>query len=179
MMLLHLLDADAPSSTRRNAPMASIQQRIVRNIVSLDESASCADAARYMAERGVGSIGVRRGARIVGFVTERELVAGLVAGGASAEATTLARVMPANFPAVSPLASDRECAELMRAHRTRHLAVVEKGEVVGVISMLDLVDLVVEEKQAEIESLESYIRGGRALALSRPTTTIFNHAVAR
>lgn len=156
--------------------MTSIQQRIVRSIVSLDESASCADAARCMAERGVGSVGVRSGARIVGLVTERDLVSGVIGGRLDADRATIGQLMRADLPSVSPRASDRECAQLMRSRRTRHLAVKEQGEIVGVISMLDLVDLVVGEKQAEIESLEGYIRGGRAQALSQPTTTIFDHA---
>jgi signal-transduction protein with cAMP-binding, CBS, and nucleotidyltransferase domain len=156
--------------------MASIQQRVVRNLVSLDQSASCAEAARRMAEQGVGSVAVLRGGRVVGLVTERDLVAGLVARGATAGDPPIAAVMRTDLPAVSPRASDRECAHLMRTLRTRHLPVAEMGEIVGVISMLDLVDLVVEEKQSEIESLESYIRGGRAQGLSQPTTTtIFTH----
>jgi hypothetical protein len=55
--------------------------------------------------------------------------------------------------------------------------VKEREEIVGMISMLDLVDLVVEEKQNQVEELESYIRGGRALGLSQPTRTIFEHGV--
>ena len=72
------------------------------------------------------------------------------------------------LPTVAPYATDRECASVMRNRRTRHLAVQEDGEVVGVISMLDLVDLVVAEKQWSIDQLESFIRGGRAGQLSEP-----------
>ncbi len=154
--------------------MACIQNRVVRAVVSLDESAPCREAARLMAERGIGSVGVRRGAKLVGLVTERDLVCAM-GGGAHACHTTLGQVMRTDAPSVSPQATDRECAQLMRTGRTRHLAVKDGDEIVGVISMLDLVDLVVEEKQWSIDQLESYIRGGRAWQLSEPILTMFNH----
>ena len=156
--------------------MACIQTRFVRSILSLDESASCAEAARCMADHGIGSVGVRRGTQVVGLVTERDLV-GILAQGLASDATPIRDAMRGDLPAVSPAATDRECAQLMRAHHTRHLAVKENGEVVGMISMLDLVGLVVGEKQLQVEELESYIRGGRALGLSQPTKTIFEHGV--
>jgi signal-transduction protein with cAMP-binding, CBS, and nucleotidyltransferase domain len=109
---------------------------------------------------------------VVGLVTERDLLAAFARGLA-----TLAEAMPADPPAVSPQATDGECAQLMRSRHTRHLLVKDRGVIVGMISMLDLVDLVVEEKQSEVEQLESYIRGGRALGLSQPTRTIFEHPV--
>ena len=157
--------------------MACIQNRVVRAVVALDESATCREAARLMSERGVGSVGVRRGAKLVGLVTERDLVSAL-GGGAHACHTTLAQVMRADVPSVSMLATDRECAQAMRTGRTRHLLVKEGGEIVGVLSMLDLVDLVVEEKQWSIDQLESYIRGGRAWQLSQPIMTLFSHETA-
>ncbi len=155
--------------------MARIENHVVRTVVSLDENATCAQAARLMAERGIGSVGVRRGAKLVGLVTERDLLAA-VGRGADPERTAVARAVPIQLPVVSPSASEREAADLMRAHHTRHLAVVEAGEMVGVISLLDLVELVVEDKQWSIDQLESYIRGGRAEQLSAPLRTVFTHA---
>jgi CBS domain-containing protein len=154
--------------------MASIRDRFVRNVVCLAASATCDDAARVMAHHGIGSVGVRRLGRLVGLVTDRDLVAQLAAGADPAE-TTLEQAMRPELPAVSADATDVECAKLMRAKRTRHLAVREGAELVGVISMLDLVDLVVAEKQASIDELEAYIRGGRAMALSEPIRTVFHH----
>ncbi len=154
--------------------MACIQNRVVRNVVSLDASASCADAARLMTERCIGSVGVRMGEALVGLVTERDLVAALV-GGADPAFTSLRAAMRADFPAVTAQATDAECAQLMRTRRTRHLLVREGEALVGVISMLDLVDLVVAEKDWSIDQLETYIRGGRSRQLSQPITTMFDH----
>lgn len=154
--------------------MASICNRVVRNVISLEASATCADAARLMAHRGIGSVGVRRNGKLLGLVTERDLVSA-VAAGVDPAATPVLQALSPEAPVVSTQATDVECAHLMQARRTRHLAVREGADIVGVISMLDLVDLVVEEKEWSIDQLETYIRGGRARQLSQPITTVFHH----
>jgi CBS domain-containing protein len=158
--------------------MAIIRDRVVRRVICLAASATCDDAARVMTEHGVGSVGVRKEGKLVGFVTERDLVVQMAAG-ADAARVTLDEAMRTHFPAVEITATDAECAQLMRTQRTRHLAVQEDGEIVGVLSMLDLVDLVVEEKQWSIDQLEVYIRGGRAHKLSEPIVTVFHHEPVR
>lgn len=157
--------------------MACIQNRVVRDVIALDESATCADAARLMAERGIGSVGVRRGARLAGLVTERDLVAEM-SRGTDPRQTALAQVLRPDAPTVSLRATDWECAQLMRTCCVRHLAVKDGAEIVGIISMLDLVDLVVGDKQWSIDQLECYIRGGRSRQLSEPITTPFSHEPA-
>lgn len=154
--------------------MAIIRDRVVRNVVCLAASATCDDAARLMTEHGIGSVGVRREGKLVGLVTQRDLVAQMAAG-ADPTRTTLERAMRPQLPAVTADATDVECAQLMRNRGTRHLAVHEGGAMIGVISMLDLVDLVVAEKQWSIDQLEGYIRGGRAQELSQPIRTVFHH----
>jgi CBS domain-containing protein len=155
--------------------MARIENHVVRAVVSVDETVTIAEAARLMAERGIGSVGVRRGAKLVGLVTERDLLVAVTRGADPARAA-VARALPPELAAVPLRATERECADAMRTHHTRHLAVLEGGEMVGIISMLDLVELVVEDKQWSIDQLESYIRGGRAAQLSAPIATVFSHA---
>ena len=140
--------------------MACIGSQFVRNVIALEATATCAEAARVMSERGIGSVCVRHGGKIVGLLTDRELVATLAQGLDPAK-TTLARAMPERPALVSPCATEREAAELMRFHRTRHLAETENGEIVGVLSHLDLVAIVDQDKQWSIDQLECYIRGGR------------------
>jgi CBS domain-containing protein len=156
--------------------MACIGNRMTRDVVSLEGSASCAEAARVMSTVGIGSVGVKEGGRLVGLVTERDLVAALAAGHDPAR-TEVRALVREERPAASPCATDRECANLMRAHRTRHVLVKEGEEIVGVVSLLDLVDLVVEEKEWRIDQLESYICGGRCRQLSEPLCTVFGRRV--
>jgi signal-transduction protein with cAMP-binding, CBS, and nucleotidyltransferase domain len=128
-----------------------------------------------MAAAGIGSVGVTVGGKLVGLVTERDLVRHVAAGG-DTFATPLAALLRPEQPSVSPCATDRECAELMRAHRTRHLLVKDGEEILGVVSMLDLADLVVEERESKIDQLESYIGGGRCQQLSKPVCSVFGRS---
>jgi predicted transcriptional regulator len=130
-----------------------------------------------MAAAGIGSVGVTVGGKIVGLVTERDLVRHLGAGG-DTFATALGAILRPDQPSVSPCATDRECAEVMRAHRTRHVLVKDGEEVLGVVSMLDLADLVVEERESRIDQLESYIGGGRCQQLSKPLCSVFAKAAS-
>jgi signal-transduction protein with cAMP-binding, CBS, and nucleotidyltransferase domain len=138
--------------------MANIDRHVTRDVVALDHSTPCAEAARLMAERGIGSVAVRREGRVVGLVTERDLVGRVLARGAAA-ALPIGEAMRTDLPAVAPSATERECADLMRTYFTRHLLVAEAGEVKGVISMRDVIQLMLDEKQFLIDQLQTYIDG--------------------
>jgi CBS domain-containing protein len=111
-----------------------------------------------MSERKVGSVAVRRGGKVVGLVTERDLVGRVLARGASA-AMPIGQAMRTDLPVVQMDAGEREVAELMKTHFTRHLLVSERGEVRGVISMRDVIQLMLDEKQFLIDQLHTYIDG--------------------
>ena len=138
--------------------MASIERHVTREVLSLDARAKCKDAARLMAENRIGSVAVREGGRTVGLVTERELVYNVLASGGSCD-HPIAEAMRRDLPLISPDCSEAECADLMRVHFTRHLLVADKGNVVGIISMRDLVQLMLDEKQWLIDELHIYISG--------------------
>src|SRR5512143_2453888 len=141
--------------------MASIQSRVARNVVAVAESASCAEAARVMAEHGIGSVGVRRGRKLLGIVTERDLL-GYLGIFADPHRTQVSAALHPAAPAVPADASPLECALIMRRHGTGLLAVRDGGEIVGVISLRDVSGPVPEEQQ---ESSAGYLhgRGGRAV----------------
>jgi CBS domain-containing protein len=138
--------------------MATIREYVKTNVVSLDATATAGDAARLMTERGIGSIGVLEEGHIVGLVTERDLVATILAQGCNAD-EPIGEAMRRDVPFVSPRASETEALALMRDHVTRHLLVEEDGAVVGLVSMRDLVQLMLDEKQYAIDQLEAYIHG--------------------
>lgn len=140
--------------------MPTIEKHIVREVVALDASTSCQDAAHLMEARRIGSVGVRRDGKLVGLVTERDLVYEVMARGGDT-AKTLGEVMRHDRPSVTANATERDCAYLMQKHQTRHLLVKKDAEVVGVISMLDVLSLMLEDNRFLIEQLHTYIRGGR------------------
>lgn len=138
--------------------MASIRRHVTRDVVTLEGGAPIRDAARLMADRRIGSVGVREDGQIVGLVTERDLVVSVLARAGNAN-LPIREAMRAALPRVSPEATESECAALMRDHTTRHLLVEEKGQVIGVVSMRDIIQLMLDEKQYVIEQLHTYIEG--------------------
>ncbi|HYU16214.1 MAG TPA: CBS domain-containing protein [Candidatus Acidoferrum sp.] len=138
--------------------MGGIQGHFTRELVALDAARSCREAAELMHRHKVGAIAVTRGGETIGLVSERDLVLGIVRAGGSAD-TMLGEVTRRDGPSVGPTASERECADLMRANHCRHLLVVDGGRVVGLVSMRDVIALMLDEKEYLIRSLEGYIRG--------------------
>ncbi len=138
--------------------MASIRKHVTRDVVSLESGAPIRDAARIMAERKIGSVGVREDGKLMGLVTERDLVIAVLAGDAAPNGA-IRLAMRTGIPRVKADASEAECAALMRDHTTRHLLVEDKGQIVGVVSMRDIIQLMLDEKQFVIEQLQTYIEG--------------------
>jgi CBS domain-containing protein len=127
-------------------------------VVALDGAASIGDAARMMASRRIGSVAVREGEELVGLVTERDLLLSVLVNGSDAS-RPLREAMRADVPRVRADESEAGCAALMRDHATRHLLVEDRGEVVGVVSMRDVIDAMLHEKQFLIDQLATYING--------------------
>jgi signal-transduction protein with cAMP-binding, CBS, and nucleotidyltransferase domain len=138
--------------------MASIRKHVTREVVSLDAAAPIRDAARLMADRNIGSIGVKEDGKLVGLVTERDLVITVLARGGNVNGP-IREAMRGGIPRVKADATEAECAAVMRDNTTRHLLVEDKGQTVGVVSMRDIIQLMLDEKQFLIEQLHTYIQG--------------------
>lgn len=140
------------SGTRTVASIA------VRGIVALDGSASIEEAAKTMARRRIGSVAVREGGALVGLVTERDLLGAVLVRGAAAS-RPIREALRREVPRVAASASEEACAALMRDHGTRHLLVEDRGEVVGVVSMRDIIRAMLDEREFLIDQLGTYITG--------------------
>ncbi len=138
--------------------MASIRKHVTPDVVTLEAGSPIRDAARIMAERKIGSVAVREDGRIVGLVTERDLVITVLAR-AGNYTQPIREAMRPNIPRVGADATEAECAALMRDNATRHLLVEDRGQVVGVVSMRDIIQLMLDEKEFLIQQLHTYIQG--------------------
>jgi CBS domain-containing protein len=138
--------------------MATIEKHVTRELVALEGSTPCAEAARLMSAERIGSIAVRAGGRVVGVITERDLVARVLAEGAPAE-LPIRDAMRSDLPVIEPNTTDVACLALMRDHQTRHLLVADGGEVIGIVSMRDLIRLMLDEKEWLIGQLQVFIDG--------------------
>ena len=138
--------------------MASIRKHVTREVVSIESGAPIRDAARIMADRKIGSVGVREDGKLVGLVTERDLMRTVCVLGRD-PGWPIREAMRAEIPCVQPSTTESEAASVMRDHTTRHLLVEERGTVVGVISMRDIIQLMLDEKEHLIGQLHAYIEG--------------------
>ncbi len=120
---------------------------------------SAFEAVRLMAERNIGSLVVVESGKVVGIVSERDYVRKLVLLARSSEQTPLRDIMSSPVMYVHPHQTSDECMALMTENRLRHLPVMDNGQLVGLISIGDLVKATISEQQFIIEQLEHYISG--------------------
>ncbi|HSC83850.1 MAG TPA: CBS domain-containing protein, partial [Pseudomonas sp.] len=97
--------------------------------------------------------------QLVGIVTERDYVRRVAALERSAYATNIEEIMTSNLFVVGPRDSNQFCMQLMTEKNLRHLPVVENGQLIGLLSIRDLVRDITSEQESLIEHLQQYIRG--------------------
>ena len=117
------------------------------------------DSLQSMSDKGVGSMLVMDGDKLVGIVTERDYARKVILEGKSSKDTAVREIMSAKVLCVSPDRTVDECMALMTDKRARHLPVVDHKRVVGVVSIGDLVKAMISEQQILIDQLQHYISG--------------------
>lgn len=117
------------------------------------------DALKTMAESNVGALLVMEGERLAGIVSERDYARKVILKGRSSLDTKVSDIMSTKVICARPEQSVEECMGMMTAKAVRHLPVLENKEVIGIVSIGDLVKAIIGEQQLIIEQLESYIHG--------------------
>ncbi len=130
-----------------------------RDIISISPDASVLDAIKLMADKGIGALVVIDGGDLRGIVTERDYARKVIIKGRASDTTPVADIMTADVITASSQQTVNECMAMMTSKKCRHLPVVDDGELVGMISIGDLVQAIIADQQEEIEQLEHYISG--------------------
>jgi len=129
-----------------------------RNVVSIEADRSLGEAARLLSERRIGALVVVDGRRPVsGILSERDIVRAVAAQGARALDEPVSRFMTGEVVTCTGGSSVNELMELMTQQKFRHVPVVEGGQLVGIISIGDVVKQRVEEVEAESQAIKEYI----------------------
>jgi CBS domain-containing protein len=116
-------------------------------------------ALELMAAHEIGALVVVDGRRVVGVLSERDYARKVILVGRASRDTKVADVMTSKVYTVTPHDTVRACMELMTDRRIRHLPVLEDGDLVGLVSIGDLVKTIIAEQAFEIEQLQGYISG--------------------
>jgi CBS domain-containing protein len=127
---------------------------------TIDPDASVLDAIGEMAARDVGALVVVEGASVVGLISERQYARGVALAGRSSRDTRVRDIMRTGVPEVTLDTDIDTCMALMTEYRTRHLPVMAGEELVGLVSIGDLVAGIIAEQQTTIAHLEHYIASG-------------------
>ena len=135
----HLLEAKAPE------------------VFAIGPDAPVIDAIRLMAEKHIGALLVIEGGRLAGIVSERDYARKIVLQGRSSASTPVREIMTADVLCVGLDDTADHCMQMVTNKRIRHLPVVANGEVLGVVSIGDLVKAVIEDQRVELDQLQRYI----------------------
>ena len=127
------------------------------DVHSIGPDAPVIDAIRLMAERRIGALLVMDGTNLAGILSERDYARKIVLQGRSSKDTPVRDIMTTPVVSVGPHDTAEQCMQLMTDSRIRHLPVLENQQVVGVVSIGDLVKAVIEEQRQELDHLQRYI----------------------
>lgn len=117
------------------------------------------DAVRHMAEKGIGALLVMRDGKPVGMISERDYARKVILEGRRSRECKVSEIMSAPLITIAGKATADAALALMTRHRIRHLPVVDDDELIGVVSIGDLVDAVIDDQAQLIDQLERYVHG--------------------
>lgn len=128
-------------------------------VYSVAPDDSVLDAMQLMAEKGIGALVVLENGRLAGIVSERDYARKVALLERSAFSAKVREIMTADVITVGPRHTTQQCMQLMTDRHLRHLPVLAEGELIGLLSIGDLVKQTIAEQASLIQQLEQYIRG--------------------
>ncbi len=126
---------------------------------TIKTNASVFEALELMAEKNIGSLLVMENKKMQGIFSERDYARGIVLKGKSSKKTSVGELMTKNVIYVAPDDRIKECMALMTSKRVRHLPVYQDGELIGILSIGDIVKQIISDQEFTIKELEKYITG--------------------
>lgn len=136
-----------------------LQRKPINTIYSVSPDESVYHALELMAEKNIGAVLVIADGNLAGIFSERDYARkGILMGRASKE-THIHEVMTSKLITVTSTDKLEDAMRIMADKHIRHLPVVDEGELIGIISINDVVSTIINDQKARINSLESYITG--------------------
>jgi signal-transduction protein with cAMP-binding, CBS, and nucleotidyltransferase domain len=139
------------------ATVADVLAEKGRALYTIGAEGSVLDAVRAMVDANAGSLLVTDGGPITGIVTERDYLRRVTLEGRDERETPVREIMSAPLVVVTPETTLEECMAMMTDRRIRHLPVMEGGQVVGVVSIGDVVKYQSQQQSFELRYLHEYL----------------------
>jgi CBS domain-containing protein len=136
-----------------------LKSKSIQTVHTIDAEATVLAAVQRMAEANAGALVVLEGGRVVGMVSERDCARKVILENLAAHEARVRQIMSARVLIVPTSHTGEECMALMTENRLRHLPVMDGEQLVGLVSIGDLVKQAVSEQKFVIEQLEHYIAG--------------------
>jgi len=135
-----------------------IQEKAIKELISIESDRPVVDALIIMAEYRIGALIVMQKKKMVGIISERDYASKIVLKGRSSKDTLISDIMTKDVLTLNAGDSFEKGLQIMTDKRIRHLPVMKDEEVIGVLSLGDLVKEMIEHQKALIEQLESFIK---------------------
>lgn len=129
------------------------------DILSVSPDTIIFDAIEKMAERSAGTALVMEDGQLIGLISERDFIRKVYLKKKCGQGVTVKEIMSTTLSTVTPDEQLENCMITMTEKRIRHLPVLQEGQVVGILSIGDIVKFMAEQKDFEIKNLQSYISG--------------------
>ena len=137
--------------------VGSVLERKGSTVWSVTPDHTVYEAIERMADKGVGALLVISAEKLVGIVSERDYTRRVILNGRSSRATLVNEIMTSPVIFVTPEQTVDECMGIMTRRHIRHLPIMENGNVLGVVSISDLVKWFASEQEETIKHLQNYI----------------------
>src|SRR5580698_10030051 len=144
---------------KTNYPISSVLVNKTSALWSVAPEATVFEAIKLMAEKNIGSLLVMSGGKLAGVITERDYTRKVALQGKTSKDTRVREIMPHEFITVTADDSVEDCMRMMTEHRVRHLPVMEADNVIGLVSIGDLVNWIISTQNSQLEQMEQYISG--------------------
>ena len=131
-----------------------------REVWTIGPDVTVFEAIKTMSEKNVGALPVVDGTKLVGMISERDYMSKVVLKGKSSKETPVRDIMTCEVVTVGPDHNVSKCMEIVTENHIRHLPVMDGYELLGIVSIGDLVRWIIATQKMTIEQLEAYISGG-------------------
>ena len=128
-------------------------------IWSVEPKATIFEALEIMSEKEIGALLVMEDGKLTGIFSERDYARKVILKGKSSKETPVGELMTKKVFYMDPQKTINDCMAMMTAKRIRHVPVIEDNQVMGIVTIGDVVNQIISEQEVTINHLENYITG--------------------